>query len=355
MKRGTVGILVALFVVCVATAIFTFRRGSQVEEKVVTIGFAGDTMLGRMANEVITAQGCSWVWGTVIRTLKATDVNIVNLETTLTTHKEPVLKVFNFKADSDKVSCLVDACVTCVNLANNHSLDFGNAGLLETLRVLSDAKIGVVGAGATAHEAAEPFIVTKKGIRIGVIGFTDNEPSWKAGPDKPGINYVVVGDIAPIKAAVDALRPRVDVLIVTIHWGPNMRQQPTQEFVNFAHSIIDCGVDVIHGHSAHIPQGIEIYHSKVILYDTGDFVDDYAIDDVLRNDQSCFFLVTVDRRGPRSIELVPTIISNVQVNCAVGRDYEEIMHRMRELSKPFGTTIGADGTIRIQGDESLNR
>ena len=257
-------------------------------------------------------------------------------------------KVFNFRADPDKVQSLKEARIDVVNIANNHILDFGPEGLLETLKTLDQAGINHVGAGADQTKACSPVIVSKNGITIGILGFTDNEPEWKAETNKPGTNYILVGDLEPIKKAVSALRSHVDFIILTIHWGPNMREQPTTDFINFAHEIINCGVDIFHGHSAHIPQGIEVYNKKLILYDTGDFVDDYAIDPVLRNDQSCFFMVTVDKKGIIQVKLIPTIINNMQVNPASGLLHAAIIERMKKLSAPFGTIIDNNDTIVIK-------
>jgi len=317
-------------------------------KKYVTIGLAGDTMLGRTVNEVITLKGYTYPWGNMIPVLKSTNINLVNLETTLTHHTKPVPKVFNFRADPDKVQCLKEARIDVVNIANNHILDFGPEGLLETLKILRKAGITYVGAGQNDKEASSPVILSKNGINVGILGFTDNEPDWKAGAYKPGTNYIHVGDLETIKKAVSALRSHVDLIILSIHWGPNMRERPTADFINFAHGIINCGVDILHGHSAHVPQGIEIYKKKLILYDTGDFVDDYAIDQHLRNDQSCFFIVTIDKMGIIQVKLIPTIIENMQVNRAEGEQYTTIIDHIKKLSAPYGTIIDADGTIVIK-------
>ena len=118
-----------------------------------------------------------------------------------------------------------------------------------------------------------------------------------------------------------------------------MVERPSPEFQEFAHKVIDAGVDIYHGHSAHIFQGIEMYNNKVIFHDTGDFVDDYAVDSILRNDRSFLFLVEVDKKGIQKIELIPVLISNMQVNRATDIDYEETIQRMKDLSQEFETTI----------------
>ena len=160
--------------------------------------------------------------------------------------------------------------------------------------------------------------------------------------------------LAPLEALerhVRDVRPGADLVILTIHWGPNMRPAPSEAFVRFAHRMVEAGVDVLHGHSAHVFQAVEVYRGRLILYDTGDFVDDYAVDEELRNDRSFLYLLRADRDGVRELELVPVLISKMQVNRARGRDREGIARRMRALSEPFGTRFEERGeglTLRLK-------
>ncbi len=312
------------------------------------IGLGGDAMIGRGVDEIISHRGYSYPWGNLSSTLKKPDLTIINLENTFTTSTKAVPKVFNFKANPDRIKTLQLAGVDAVNIANNHILDFGKSGLEETINTLNNANISHVGAGINLKDARRPITFTKNGIVIGIIGYTDNEQGWAATKDKPGINYIRVGDIEKVRKDIASLRSTADIVIVSIHWGPNMQEKPTQKFVDFAHQMIDSGVDIIHGHSAHNFQGIEIYKNKLIMYDTGDLVDDYRVDPVLRNDWSFFYLVLVNKKGIQEIKLIPTIISDYQVNIAVGNTYKEIIDRIQMLSAPFGTTISNNGLITIQ-------
>lgn len=336
MRRifGTV-LLCVIFFVAGATGV-----GEKAEsDGRVVIGLMGDVMLGRLVDREVGKKGYAYVWGDMLGRLRETDINIMNLETTLTKSTKKVAKVFNFKAQPDRVQCLVEARIDVCNLANNHILDFSREGLIETIATLDVAGIKHVGAGENEKEASEAVIIDKKGVRVGVIGFTDNEPVWRAKGDKRGTNYVQVGDIEKVKKQIESLRGKADVLVLTMHWGPNMRQRPSRGFRDFARKVIDSGVDIFHGHSAHIFQGIEVYKGKLILYDTGDFVDDYAVDRSLRNDESFLYLVEVDKGGIKKVELAPVLISEMQVNRAKGRNYERIVGKMRRLSKEFGTRI----------------
>lgn len=305
----------------------------------VCIGLAGDTMIGRLVNSYLEKTPPASIWGDLLPLLKSSDLNLINLEAALTHSTNIVHKAFNFKSDPKNVQSLLEGAIDVVNLANNHVLDFSEEGLLETLETLDQANIKHVGAGRNIQEASAPIIITRHGIRIGILGCTDNEPSWIATGNRPGIRYLDVGDLGSIQANITALRPQVDLLILSIHWGPNMRERPSSQFVAFAHELIDLGVDLIHGHSAHIFQGIEVYKKKLILYDTGDFVDDYYVDPRLRNDRSFFFIIEANKQGLRSLRLVPTLISSFQVNKAIGQEAEQTLQRMQELSQEFHTSL----------------
>ncbi len=305
----------------------------------MTIGLAGDVMLGRLVGKHLEQATPASVWGNLLSLLHQTDLNLINLETALTKSENIVPKVFNFRSDPKNVQALVEGSIDVVNLANNHVLDYSKEGLIETLEVLEKAQIQYVGAGRNASEATSPLILIRRGIKVGIVGCTDNEPTWKATDQRPGTRYIKIGDLNTIQGDIIQLRRQVDLLILSIHWGPNMQERPSSHFIAFAHQLIEMGVDIIHGHSAHIFQGVEVYKGKLILYDTGDFVDDYYVDPVLRNDRSFFFMIEVDKQGLRTLRLIPVIISHFQVNRAIAKDEEEMIDRMQVLSKELHTSL----------------
>jgi poly-gamma-glutamate synthesis protein (capsule biosynthesis protein) len=320
----------------------------------IVIGFTGDVMIGRNVNEQIAKTNYAYPWGNVLPELKSTDLTIINLETTLTTSTHKVYKTFNFKARPEYVEVLSKASIDLVNLANNHILDFGVQGLTETIQVLDHAGIRHVGAGANLAAASKAEKFFKNDLWITVVGFTDNEPGWHATDTTPGTNYIAIehniaiNDIEAMKKNIEALKRDTNLLIVSIHWGPNMRERPNKAFIDFAHSLIDSGVDILHGHSAHIFQGIEWYRKKLILYDTGDFIDDYRVDPELKNDHSFLFMCTVDKKGIRRLQLIPVLIADMQVNLATGAEYDWCIQRMRKLCAPFKTTLLDNGEVVVK-------
>ncbi|MEE9252556.1 MAG: CapA family protein [Thermodesulfobacteriota bacterium] len=306
----------------------------------IKLGFMGDVMIGRLVDEQISLKGdYVYPWGDVLPLILQTDINIINLEAALTTSGKKVPKVFNFKADPEKVRTLSAARIDVCNLANNHIMDFSKEGLIETARVLEEAGIKHVGAGRNISRAREAAVQERGGVTVGVIGCTDNEPDWCATEDRPGTNYIKVGDTGTARKLIEETRDEVDVLILSVHWGPNMRLRPTRQFIDFAHRVIDCGVDIIHGHSAHVFQGIEIYKDKLILYDTGDFIDDYRVEPVLRNDRSFMVVVELDKTKIVKTTLYPVLISRMQVNLSTGSEFTESVEGIKKLCSEFNTTV----------------
>ena len=305
----------------------------------ITIGIMGDVMLGRTVNEKIGQTSYEYPWGDFRVVLAKNDINLANLECTLTSSTCMVPKVFNFRARPDRVHSLKAGSVTVVSLANNHIFDYCSAGLTETINTLDLNNILHTGAGKTTAQAQQPAIITKKGLIVGIIGATDNEPGWQAGSKKAGTNFFYPKKPSYLIQQILQLRPLVDVLIVSLHWGPNFVEKPSRLFQDLAHRMVEAGADIIHGHSAHIIQPIEFYKDKLILYDTGDFIDDYAVDQVKRNDETCLFLVTIGKRGIETVRIVPGMIQNMQVNRAKNKDSARIIDKINRISREFGTTI----------------
>ncbi len=316
----------------------------------ITLAFGGDVMLGRMVNSAILRQGPRYVWGDVLPLMQDADLALVNLECTIAESGEPFEppRVFYFRAHPSAVEVLTLAGVDYVSLANNHALDFQAPALLETIRHLDEHGIAHAGAGADLAEASQPAMLEAGGVKVGVAAFADHFREYAATEEAPGTHVITISTeeqyFGEVRESIQAVREAgADLVVFSIHWGPNMWQAPSSEFVAFAHAVMDAGADIFHGHSAHLFQGIEIYNGKPILYDTGGLIDDYYVDPQLRNDQQLLFLLTATSQGVERIELIPLLISHMQVNRATGDDFDEIAKRMRSLSAEMGTEIEQEG------------
>jgi poly-gamma-glutamate capsule biosynthesis protein CapA/YwtB (metallophosphatase superfamily) len=362
--------------------------------------FAGDVMLGRLVNKVLANAQFTYVWGDTIDIIKRADFSLINLECPVSSKGKEwnkTFKVFHFRANLDAIQVLNSASIDYVSLANNHILDYDIEALLDTLDILDKNNISHSGAGRNLKEAMKPAIIEKKlklkpsnnhdsyynvhneevnnngsknTIRIGLISLTDNEPEWEAKYDQAGINYIPTAldpDIYyyRLQNYIENAKKQSDLVIVSSHVGPHFRETPSMKYVNFAHKIIDLGADIYWGHSNHMPQGIELYkhndNNKIILYDCGDFIDDYAIDSNYRNDLSFIFLLhfLMDKNHKLSnnnsnngnillqnsmIELIPTKISNFMVNTIPvdDNDADLIIKRMAKRCSSLGTKYFID-------------
>ncbi|MGA8862506.1 MAG: CapA family protein [Gallionella sp.] len=310
----------------------------------------GDVMLGRLVNDRLKHMQPKQVWGDVLPHLAQSDLRIINLECALTLHQEPWMrteKMFHFRADPDAVSVLKAAHIDACSLANNHILDFEVQGLFDTLRVLDTAGISHAGAGSDHKEAAAAAMLEVQSsppCRVALLSNTDNEPDFAATEKNPGTNFLEVsldettlGRIA--KDIAQARTQGADLVVFSNHWGANFVERPSPEFRTFARRVIELGADIYHGHSAHICQGIEIYHGKPILYDTGNFIDDYAVHPQLRNDRSCLFKLMFAHGKLTCIELLPVSLSVAHVALAQGEEFDAIGARMKMLCAELGTTL----------------
>lgn len=307
-------------------------------------------MLGRLVNETLKTMQPQEAWGDVLPHLQQADLRIVNLECALTAHRSPWArnwKMFHFRADPAAVRVLQAAHIDACTLANNHILDYEEIGLRDTLRILNKTGIQHAGAGANTADAAAPALLEVHGTspcRVALLSCTDNEPDFAAGADHPGTNYLPVSlddeTFTRIANSIAEARAQgADLVIFSNHWGANFVERPTDEFRKFARRVIELGADIYHGHSAHICQGIEIHHGKAILYDTGNFIDDYAVHPQLRNDRSCLFRLMFEDKKLCRIDLLPVSLSVARVALAQGEEFDAICERMEMLCSEFGTRL----------------
>lgn len=312
-----------------------------------TLGFTGDVMLGRLVNDHHRGGRPEIVWGSMRDELAGLDGLFMNLECTIATSGTPwnrTPRAFHFRAHPDwAIDALTDVGVDWVTLANNHALDYEVEALKETLDHLDEAGIRVGGAGRTPEEACQPSLVEIGSLRVGLLAVTDNTPEYAVSETQPGTCYTPLGTPArerfsELLAELRASDP--DLIVASLHWGPNMTTEPDEARRSLAHWLIGQGVDIIHGHSAHVFHGIEVVDGRPIMYDTGDFVDDYAVDPTLRNDHSFLFTVTLDETGePVAIELIPTVIENYAVNRANDRSATWCISTMKARSSHLDTNF----------------
>ncbi len=318
----------------------------------------------------------SYVWGAALEqwNLEKPDGRIVNLETSVTRSGDYVDKGINYRASPENANCLATAAIDCCVLANNHVLDWGYTGLSETLSTLHHLGIKTTGAGRNFAEASAPaWLDFSNKARVLIFSFavpSSGVPrGWAATGDLPGIN--LLHDLSPasverIGAQVARVRQPDDVILVSIHWGPNWGYEIPNEQQRFAHALIDdIGASVIHGHSSHHPKGIEIYRNRLILYGCGDFLNDYegiGGYEEYRGDLALMYFAGIDAASAdvTSLEITPLLIRNFRFTKPSRADVEWLQQRLDRECRRFGAEVmlnpaGRLVVVRTHSSEPLLR
>jgi poly-gamma-glutamate synthesis protein (capsule biosynthesis protein) len=318
----------------------------------ITVALAGDTMLGReVGPRVATERFDSIVHPSIRDILAQADVTIVNLECCVSDRGEPWRlpgKPFFFRAPPRAAELLAWLGVDCVNLANNHALDYGPLALRDTRQHLGNAGVLTVGAGVDVESARGGRVLDAGELQIGVIGVTDHPPAFAAGADEAGVAFADLRHGVPdwLRRRVEAISTTVDLAVVTPHWGPNMTTEPLSYVRSAARALREAGAALIAGHSAHVVHGT----SGPVLYDLGDFVDDYAVDARLRNDLGLVFVVTMDEDGPMRLEAVPIALDFCYTRPADDVETAWLWRRFASACGEFGHQVSRapDGRLAVQ-------
>jgi poly-gamma-glutamate capsule biosynthesis protein CapA/YwtB (metallophosphatase superfamily) len=305
-------------------------------------------MLGRGVAEALAVRDpTSLVARDVVQAAHEADLFLLNLECCISErgrHCPVAGKPFFFRAPPRATELLVHLGVRCVTLANNHALDFGEEALLDTFGHLRAADIAWAGAGPSLESARAAVVLEVGNERVGVVALSDHPKDFAAAPGRPGIAWadLRVGVPGWAQAAVDDLD--VDVVIASPHWGPNMNDRPLRYVRQAAAALRSAGATLVAGHSAHVVQGVE----GQVLYDLGDFLDDYRTDPRLRNDLGLVFLVELEHGQPRRLEAVPLKLEYCFTRLASGDDAAWVKRRFRELCAELGTEVSEhDGRLVI--------
>jgi poly-gamma-glutamate capsule biosynthesis protein CapA/YwtB (metallophosphatase superfamily) len=308
----------------------------------------------------------SYIWGDALAELERVgpDVRIINLETSITASDDYWRgKGINYRMHPENMECLTAARIDVCGLANNHVLDYGYAGLAETLDVLTRARLKTVGAGRSLAEARAPAVVPlANGTRVIVFAFgaetSGIPPGWAAREDGPGVDFLP--DLSETTAS--AIRERVqhvkgqrDLVVASIHWGTNWGYDVPRDHVRFAHWLVDGGVDILHGHSSHHPRPIEVYRNRLILYGCGDFINDYeGIEgyEQYRDDLVLMYFATLSPATDEvtALHMTPMQIRNVRLNRTSQADSQWLRDTLERVSAPYGSAVDLmrNGTLMLR-------
>jgi poly-gamma-glutamate synthesis protein (capsule biosynthesis protein) len=247
----------------------------------VSLVAVGDVMLGSWVVAHLDSSGSTYPFEATKHILRAADFALANLEAPFTDRGEQVKdKQFTFRVPPKHAAGLKESGFDILHLANNHILDFGPEGLFDTMATLDALSLLYVGAGENIETAFAPVIAERENeknekLRFGFLGFSMTHPEeYYAGKNKPGTAFPFWGRYI---AALDSLAPKVDIMVVSFHWGAEKMVTPKAYQIDMAHAAIDRGADIVIGHHPHVLQGLELYRSRptarqgLIAYSLGNF------------------------------------------------------------------------------------
>ena len=316
--------------------------------------------LAERANGAISRPAAhGYVWGAALDVLarERPDARIVNLETSVTTSDDAVPKEIHYRMHPENVAVLAAADIDCCVLANNHVLDWGRAGLIETVETLARAGIPVAGAGRDLAAARAPAALDLGGgsrALVFAFGATDAgvPRDWAAGAATPGVHLLPdYSDetVECVAGLVERARRPGDVVVASVHWGPNWGYDVPATHRRFAHALVErAPVDVVHGHSAHHPMAIEVHRGRPILYGCGDFLNDYegiGGHERFRSDLALMYFVTLDAGTGelRRLAMTPLQIRNFRLNHAPPAERAWLRDTMNRECRQFGHRVALEG------------
>ena len=316
----------------------------------------GDVMLGRLVARVLKLEGPGYPFAALSGLIESADLFFVNLECALSDRSQRFAgeaKAFYFRADRDAVRVLAAAQVDLVSLANNHVLDADVAGLTDTLATLSGQGIASVGAGQDLAAASAVRTLECRGMRVGVLAACDHQDDFAASGLRPGIHFLNLRDSHERRRLIELVRseaPRVDHLVVSLHWLPNWVPSIPGLYRELARELSAAGARVLWGHSPHHILGSELWPHGVALYSTGDLIDDYAVDDSYRNDRQLLYLVELERNGVQRVSAFPVSLRLGRAEPADAEARSWIEGRLRAACEPLDSEVlaGPGGAFEIR-------
>ncbi|MDY7039365.1 MAG: CapA family protein [Chloroflexota bacterium] len=296
-------------------------------EKVVELLAVGDVMLARTPEERMEVFGVGYPFASTGDLLRGADLAVGNLECALTARSQPIPhKLYLFRAHPRHAGGLVEAGFDVLILGNNHTSDYGQPGLDETVYTLRAHGLAYVGGGSSAEEAHRPLFVEVKGVRLAFLSYAMSgfkQVPWEMPPD----TYVAYAEPPVVQQAVREAGEQADVVIVNLHAGIEYAPAPSDEQRMLAYAAADAGADLVIGHEPHVVQGTELRGDCLIAWSLGDFVFDISAVDAARDGVILRVLLAAD--GLRSAEFIPVrIVDDVQPQLVAGEVGNPIVQRV---------------------------
>lgn len=246
----------------------------------------------------------------VAPTIQEADISFCQLERILSDrgNLQVQIKAHHSRVDPANVSALTFAGFDILSFASNHCMDWGADAFLDTIDLLREKGIEVVGVGKNIREARSPAIIHRKGTRIAFLAYNSVVPrgyqaeadtpgcaplraktfyeqvDWQAGTPPKIISFTEPKDLEALVEDINRVRPLADIVVLSMHWGVHFAPSIIAMYQKEAgHAAIDAGADIVIGHHAHILKGVEVYKGKAIFYSLGNFAFDVPAAFVLKD------------------------------------------------------------------------
>lgn len=325
------------------------------ESGVVRICIGGDTSVDSEFADFAKLKGVDYPWEEISELMNSADISIVNLETCVSNRGVSEKREgYGFRTPPEMLEGFVNAGIDAVNLANNHTRDFGYDALLDTFDHLTEYGIDYFGAGIDLDEAGGLLIIEKNGVKVGFTGANRVylADDCAASEGHAGVNQIGSKDSASASAYIEKLREydtQCDVLIVFLHAGTEEVFDVSSYQKEMARAFIDAGADIVVGGHSHTLQPIEFYNDKPIIYSIGNLIF-WHIDDDL-DGLTAVFDLTVNKDGFVSLKLHPLFIKNYKVYYLTDGEgkfasrYRQIIDLVNELCEPYDIWFDDGGSL----------
>lgn len=307
----------------------------------VKLTFVGDVLLASKVEDILKQKGFDYPYSNVKDFLSKPDYTIANLETPITTRGTVQTKDYVYRSSPSALPALKASGIDLVNLANNHVMDYGTEGLLDTMNALDQEGVKRIGAGKDLEEAYKPVIVEKEGVKIAFFGFSRVVPeaSWKAGPGHPGVAETY--SYKPPVEAIQKAKESADLVVVVAHWGVERSDHPDKYQTELAHRYIDAGADLVVGGHPHVLQGFEQYKGKWIAYSLGNFI--FTTNDNPKTWETVILEAACSKDKQCSIHLVPIVTKGALPTPMSPADGAKLFQRLSKIS--LGAQVDALGNV----------
>jgi poly-gamma-glutamate synthesis protein (capsule biosynthesis protein) len=302
----------------------------------VTLGYFFNELYERIKKEKGAEEALKYPFSEVATHFLNSDITIANLEGALTNSKVERPKgkgtrIFHFRGSPSYVLSLRKAGIEVVNLANNHFMDYGKKGALDTINALEIAGILYVGGGKDKEDASKYKLIKRKGITLALLGYTIAGREAPATKNAPGINpYNEKEAVNKIREAKDSS----DLVVVSIHWGYEMHTKQSREQEKAAKTMIDSGADLILGHHPHVLQPIEWYKKSLIFYSLGNFAFGGNFYPADRN--SIIGNIEAEKSGIKNFSIIPIIThpASFEIKPVINYDSSNLESILRKTNLP---------------------